>query len=96
MRFSIGLRTHLFNTALEVLGSVIRQEKKKKYKDGKGRNITNWKSLFQERSSVFSLLAASNISRKKERKKERERKQERKEGRKEERKKYNQLYVAAW
>lgn len=27
MRFSIGLRTHLFDTALEVLGDIIRQEK---------------------------------------------------------------------
>lgn len=27
MTFSIGLRTHQFNTALKVLGSVIRQEK---------------------------------------------------------------------
>lgn len=30
MGFSIWLRTHLFNTALEVLGSVIRQEKQTK------------------------------------------------------------------
>lgn len=31
MRFSIGLRTHQFNTALKVLGSVIRQEKQTKH-----------------------------------------------------------------
>lgn len=38
MRFSIRLRTHLFNTALEVLGDIIRQEKQtriiKAEKDG--------------------------------------------------------------
>lgn len=44
MRFSIGLRTHLFNTALEVLGDIKRQEKQtriiKAAKDG--INPTVW------------------------------------------------------
>lgn len=63
MRFSIRPMTHPFNNGLEVLGSVMRQEKKiRRIKMAKEEMCHYKRHYFRKDSPVFSLLATSNKS----------------------------------